>query len=137
MEIFSNILTSFTMSSTQPCLLSSGQFSGEFGICCQSEYPRKCPSVAVPPPPQQCLPRPLGQPEDDQCSRPGERDNCPGETTLCCFNGCLNICLEGRNIKYITSVMIKLMINLSFRFSLLNTKIILHQRKSFHCQPRG
>jgi len=77
-----------------PCLLSSGQFSGEFGICCQSEYPRKCPSVAVPPPPQQCLPRPLGQPEDDQCSRPGERDNCPGETTLCCFNGCLNICLE-------------------------------------------
>lgn len=77
-----------------PCLLSSGQFSGEFGICCQSEYPRKCPTVAVAPPARHCLPRPLGQPEDDQCSQPGERDNCPGDNTLCCFNGCLNICLE-------------------------------------------
>merc|ERR1712062_253043 len=77
-----------------PCLLSIGQFSGEFGICCQSEYPRKCPIVAVAPPAQQCVPRPLGLPEDDECSQPGERDNCPGDNTLCCFNGCLNICLE-------------------------------------------
>jgi len=77
-----------------PCLLSSGQFSGQFGICCQAEYPRKCPIVAVPPPPRQCLPRPLGQPEEDECSNPGQRDGCPGENTLCCFNGCLNICLE-------------------------------------------
>jgi len=77
-----------------PCLLSSGEFSGEFGICCQAEYPRKCPTVPVPPPPRQCLPRPLGQPEDDECSSPGQRDGCPGENTLCCFNGCLNICLE-------------------------------------------
>jgi len=77
-----------------PCLLTSGQFQGQFGICCQDEYSRKCPAVAVPPPPKQCIPRPLGQPEDHECDQPGLRDRCPGANTLCCFNGCLNICLE-------------------------------------------
>ena len=79
----------------QPCLLTSGQFKGQFGICCQSEYPRVCPQVGVSPPPGQCDPRPLGQPEDHECGRPGERDRCPGEQALCCFNGCLNVCLSG------------------------------------------
>merc|ERR1719410_1026216 len=36
----------------------------------------------------------VGQPEDHECSVPGSRDNCPGgEEALCCFNGCLNVCL--------------------------------------------
>ena len=123
------------ISSIQPCLLSSGEFSGEFGICCQAEYPRKCPTVPVPPPPRQCLPRPLGQPEDDECSSPGQRDGCPGENTLCCFNGCLNICLEGRYLQILLYLSyVTIVINLSFRFSPFNTKIILHQRRSFHCQ---
>ena len=56
-----------------------------------------CPQVGVPPPPGQCVPRPLGQPEDNQCGRPGERDRCPGDQALCCFNGCLNVCLSGKS----------------------------------------
>jgi len=76
-----------------PCLLTSGDFAGEFGICCQDEFPRKCPDVPQLPPPEQCQPRPLGQPEDDQCDSVGVRDVCPGNT-LCCFNGCLNVCLR-------------------------------------------
>lgn len=76
-----------------PCLLTSGEFSGEFGICCQDTFPRACPRVLRPPPPAQCRPRPLGQPEDDECQSPGEQDTCPGQDSLCCFNGCLNVCL--------------------------------------------
>jgi len=77
-----------------PCLLTSGEFSGQFGICCQDTFPRECPAVPRPPPPVHCRPRPLGQPEDHECSVPGSRDNCPGgEEALCCFNGCLNVCL--------------------------------------------
>merc|ERR1711976_144894 len=76
-----------------PCLLTSGDFAGEFGICCQDEFPRKCPDVPQPPPPEQCEPRPLGQPEDDECNSVGVRDVCPGNS-LCCFNGCLNVCLR-------------------------------------------
>lgn len=77
-----------------PCLLTTGQFKGQFGICCQDEFSRKCPLVGVSPPPSQCVPRPLGQPEDHQCGRPGERDRCEGDQALCCFNGCLNVCLS-------------------------------------------
>merc|ERR1712130_400510 len=46
-----------------PCLLTSGDFEGEFGICCQDEFPRKCPEVRRPPPAEQCRPRPLGRPK--------------------------------------------------------------------------
>lgn len=77
-----------------PCLLKTGQFTGEFGICCQEEFPRKCPDVPQPPPPRQCEPRPLGQPRDHECDNVGERDRCPGQQPLCCFNGCLNVCLR-------------------------------------------
>jgi len=76
-----------------PCLLTSGEFSGEFGICCQETFPRACPRVPRPPPPAQCRPRPLGRPEDDECEGPGQRSSCPGQDSLCCFNGCLNVCL--------------------------------------------
>ena len=55
----------------QPCLLTSGDFVGEFGICCQDEFPRKCPDVRRLPPAEQCRPRPLGHPEDNECSSPG------------------------------------------------------------------
>ena len=112
----------------QPCLLTSGQFAGEFGICCkagvnilketnmrflvkkhffcptfnksgplgpQDAYPRVCPALRRPPPPGQCLPRPLGQPADHECGAPGTRDTCVGADSLCCFNGCLNVCLPG------------------------------------------
>jgi len=77
-----------------PCLLTSGDFVGEFGICCQDEFPRKCPDVRRLPPAEQCRPRPLGLPEDDECSSPGSKDACFGENSLCCFNGCLNVCLR-------------------------------------------
>jgi len=77
-----------------PCLLQSGEFAGEFGICCQEEYPRKCPDVPRLPPPEQCQPRPLGQPEDDECNDIGVKDSCFGSKSLCCFNGCLNVCLR-------------------------------------------
>lgn len=76
-----------------PCLLTSGDFEGEFGICCQDEFPRKCPEVRRPPPAEQCRPRPLGRPEDHECSSPGSKGVCVGENSLCCFNGCLNVCL--------------------------------------------
>jgi len=76
-----------------PCLLTSGQFAGEFGICCKDAYPRVCPALRRPPPPGQCLPRPLGQPADHECGAPGTRDTCVGADSLCCFNGCLNVCL--------------------------------------------
>merc|ERR1711983_270729 len=78
----------------EPCLLQSGEFAGEFGICCQEEYPRKCPDVPRLPPPEQCQPRPLGQPEDDECNDIGVKDSCFGSKSLCCFNGCLNVCLR-------------------------------------------
>ena len=80
----------------QPCLLQSGEFAGEFGICCQDEFPRKCPDVPNLPPPEQCRPRPLGQPEDHECSNVGVKDSCFGSKSLCCFNGCLNVCLRGK-----------------------------------------
>jgi len=76
-----------------PCLLTSGEFSGEFGICCQDTFPRACPRVPRPPPPAQCRPRPLGRPEDDECRSQGEQDSCLGLDSLCCFNGCINVCL--------------------------------------------
>ena len=91
----------------QPCLLTSGDFSGEFGICCQEVFPRRCPDVPVFPPREQCLPRPLGQPEDDECDSVGVRDQCPGDNALCCFNGCLNVCLTGE-IKNLLCMMFNL-----------------------------
>jgi len=77
-----------------PCLLQSGEFAGEFGICCQEEFPKKCPDVPRLPPPEQCRPRPLGQPEDHECNNVGVKDSCFGSKSLCCFNGCLNVCLR-------------------------------------------
>jgi len=76
-----------------PCLLTSGEFAGEFGICCESAFSKVCPSVPVLPDPKDCLLRPLGDPEDDECRNVGTRSSCP-TGSLCCFNGCLNVCLE-------------------------------------------
>merc|ERR1712032_947282 len=76
-----------------PCLLTSGDFSGELGICCRDTFPRACPRVPHTPAPAQCMPRPLGRPEDNECQSPGEQDSCLGQDSLCCFNGCLNVCL--------------------------------------------
>ena len=39
----------------------------------QDTFPRECPAVPRPPPPVLCRPRPLGQPEDHECSVPGSR----------------------------------------------------------------
>jgi len=76
-----------------PCLLTTGDFAGDFGICCEAPYTRVCPKVPILPPPEQCLPRPLGDPEDHECSNIGAQSSC-SEGSLCCFNGCLNVCLE-------------------------------------------
>jgi len=76
-----------------PCLLNTGEFAGDFGICCESPFNKVCPKVPVLPDPKSCLPRPLGDPEDDECSNIGSRSSC-SEGSLCCFNGCLNVCLE-------------------------------------------
>ena len=42
-------------------------------IMMQDTFPRECPAVPRPPPPVLCRPRPLGQPEDHECSVPGSR----------------------------------------------------------------
>merc|ERR1712173_468913 len=34
-----------------------------------------------------------GDPEDHECSNTGSQDTC-SKGSLCCFNGCLNVCLE-------------------------------------------
>eukprot|EP00092_Neocalanus_flemingeri_P009224 GFUD01009927.1.p1 GENE.GFUD01009927.1~~GFUD01009927.1.p1 ORF type:complete len:311 (+),score=50.39 GFUD01009927.1:162-1094(+) len=76
-----------------PCLLTSGEFAGDFGICCESAYAQVCPRVPVLPDPKDCLRRPLGDPEDTECQRIGSRSSCAAGS-LCCFNGCINVCLE-------------------------------------------
>jgi len=76
-----------------PCLLTSGEFAGDFGICCESAFGRVCPRVPVLPDPKDCLQRPLGDPEDTECGTVGARSSCQ-EGSLCCFNGCINVCLE-------------------------------------------
>jgi len=76
-----------------PCLLTSGDFAGEFGICCESAFSKVCPRVPILPDPKDCLLRPLGDPEDHECSSIGQRSSC-SKGSLCCFNGCLNVCLE-------------------------------------------
>jgi len=76
-----------------PCLLSSGDFAGDFGICCKFRHPRVCPRLRDLPSPESCLPRPLGVPEDNECLEPGTQSSCAADT-LCCFNGCINVCLE-------------------------------------------
>jgi len=76
-----------------PCLLTTGEFAGDFGICCETAFEKVCPRVPILPDPKDCLPRPLGEPEDHQCGNPGTRSSCR-KGSLCCFNGCLNVCLE-------------------------------------------
>lgn len=76
-----------------PCLLTSGEFAGDFGICCESAFSKICPKIPILPEPKHCLPRPLGDPEDHECTNVGERSSC-SKGSLCCFNGCLNVCLE-------------------------------------------
>jgi len=76
-----------------PCLLTSGEFAGDFGICCESAFAQVCPRVPVLPDPKDCLRRPLGDPEDTECQNTGSRSSCK-EGSLCCFNGCINVCLE-------------------------------------------
>jgi len=76
-----------------PCLLTTGEFAGDFGICCEAPYSRVCPKVPIIPPPEHCRPRPLGDPEDHECNNIGSQDTC-SKGSLCCFNGCLNVCLE-------------------------------------------
>jgi len=75
-----------------PCLLTSGQFAGDFGVCCRERHPRVCPKVRTRPDPEDCAHRPLGDPEDEECDITGERSLCPRDN-LCCFNGCINVCL--------------------------------------------
>lgn len=76
-----------------PCLINTGDFAGDFGICCREPFRRVCPRVPVIPPPQECLPKNLGEPEAEECDLRGLRSNC-SNSELCCFNGCINICLE-------------------------------------------
>jgi len=76
-----------------PCLLTSGEFAGDFGICCESAFSKVCPKVPILPSPEHCRPRPLGDPEDHECNTVGSRSGC-AKGSLCCFNGCLNVCLE-------------------------------------------
>jgi len=76
-----------------PCLINSGDFAGDFGLCCTESFRRVCPRVPVVPPPEDCLPKNLGEPEAEECDIRGLRSNC-SKSDLCCFNGCINICLE-------------------------------------------
>merc|ERR1719412_2607732 len=94
-SFFCDSFNGVTTADQIPCLLQTGEFAGKFGICCREAFPRQCPSVPPPPPPAPalCLPRPLGRPADHQCALPGSRAGCPNNS-LCCFNGCLNVCLE-------------------------------------------
>jgi len=54
-----------------PCLIKSGQFTGDFGICCNQRHPRVCPEVRSQPKPEHCAPRPLGDPPDEECPNDG------------------------------------------------------------------
>merc|ERR1711971_496585 len=76
-----------------PCLITSGGFTGDFGICCNRRHPRVCPEVRSQPKPEHCSPRPLGDPPDEECPSDGVSSSCPAGS-LCCFNGCINVCLE-------------------------------------------
>jgi len=76
-----------------PCLITSGPFTGDFGICCNRRHPRVCPEVRSRPKPEHCAPRPLGDPPDEECPSDGVSSFCP-PGSLCCFNGCINVCLE-------------------------------------------
>jgi len=76
-----------------PCLITSGPFTGDFGICCNRRHPRVCPEVRSRPKPEHCAPRPLGDPPDEECPSDGVSSSCPPDS-LCCFNGCINVCLE-------------------------------------------
>jgi len=76
-----------------PCLITSGPFTGDFGICCNRRHPRVCPQVRSRPKPEHCAPRPLGDPPDEECPSDGVSSSCPSGS-LCCFNGCINVCLE-------------------------------------------
>jgi len=76
-----------------PCLLNRGEFAGEFGICCKRRHSTVCPKLRTRPNPEDCLRRPLGDPEDEECPLFGVISTCPSNN-LCCFNGCINVCLE-------------------------------------------
>jgi len=58
-----------------------------FGVCCSNPEPRICPQVRATPPRENC------KFARDACDRPGVKDVCMN-SQLCCFNGCVNVCLK-------------------------------------------
>lgn len=75
-----------------PCLLQKGDFAGSFGLCCRESFKRICPRVPIVPKPGECY-KP-GDPPYEECPSSGIRSNCSNTDDLCCFNGCINVCLE-------------------------------------------
>jgi len=75
-----------------PCLLQKGDFAGSFGICCRESFKRICPRVPIVPKPGECYTP--GDPAYEECPTSGVRSNCSNSDDLCCFNGCINVCLE-------------------------------------------
>lgn len=89
---FCQELTGRTIEDRIPCLINSGDFAGDFAFCCKKSFGKVCPRVPVVPPARDCVL--LGDPEAEECDRRGVRSNCKNPSDLCCFNGCINVCLE-------------------------------------------